>query len=74
MNEWINVKNSFPPTPYKDSELSYRVFVLTKHHVIGTAYYCYSKEKWVDYETFTYAKEQEITHWAPIPQLPKDER
>ena len=63
--EWISVEERLP-------EDSTNVLAYSKRYEIGMYYYS-KDDEWWDNDGYASAKYYEITHWMPLPELPKGE-
>lgn len=62
---WRDAEEELPTHPAADSMTSLRV-VVTDGYTCDLGYYCYDEQRW-----YTMIEDIKITHWAPLPELPK---
>lgn len=71
--KWISVKDRLPKSEFKShyvSVLAYGKDKMDHTTFIGNADYFYPENYWTSHDCCGH--ELDITHWAPLPELPKD--
>ena len=70
---WISVKDDLPNNPkyLKQPDYSSWVITITKNGEVIPAQMIVMHKKWIWHSRFS-RKHEDITHWMPIPKLPKE--
>ena len=69
VNQWHKVEDELPPKVNQESKYSDYVIV-TDRQIRGVARYNHIINKWL-FDSATWMCE--VTHWMPLPELPKEE-
>ncbi len=75
IDRWIDAQKNPPPIVDKKSMTSESVLILRDNGRCAVAYYCYDAEDgnyWTTEDEKTMYEWEEVTHWQPLPELPKD--
>jgi len=74
VDRWIDAQKNPPPIIDKKSMTSESVLILRDNGSCSVAYYCNSAEDgdyWTTDDDKTMYCWEEVTHWQPLPELPK---
>lgn len=75
VDRWIDAQKNPPPIVDRRSMTSESVLILRDNGRCAVAYYCYDAEDgnyWTTDDDKTMYAWEEVTHWQPLPELPKD--
>jgi len=75
IDRWIDAQKNPPPVVDRRSMTSESVLILRDNGRCAVAYYCYDAEDgnyWTTDDDNTMYAWEEVTHWQPLPEPPKD--
>jgi len=75
IDRWIDAQKNPPPVVDRRSMTSESVLILRDNGRCAVAYYCYDAEDgnyWTTDDDKTMYAWEEVTHWQPLPEPPKD--
>lgn len=75
IDRWIDAQKNTPPIIDRESMTSESVLILRDNGRYAVAYYCNSAEDgdyWTTEDGKTMYCWEEVTHWQPLPEPPKD--
>lgn len=70
-DKWISVEDKFPDTNQKWSESDYVLVLNANNGDLGVAWYNSKSNEWRLSHSITSSLCIKVTHWSPIPELPK---
>lgn len=74
---WISVEERLPEDVYGKDRRKITVLVCTEGRKVSTATrqrrvkFDSTKLEWVELDTFEWSKRKRVTHWMPLPKVPK---
>lgn len=68
---WISVKDKLPELNHENGLISAKVLIAQGVHDKQIAFGLYRIDKWVTPSMIPFVKQDLITHWMPLPELPK---
>ena len=76
IDRWIDAQKNPPPVVDRRSMTSESVLILRDNGRCAVAYYCYDAEDgnyWTTDDDKTMYAWEEVTHWQPLPELPRED-
>ena len=76
IDRWVDAQKNPPPIVDRRSMTSESVLILRDNGRCAVAYYCYDAEDgyyWTTDDEKTMYAWEEVTHWQPLPEPPKDD-
>lgn len=76
IDRWIDAQKNPPPVVDRRSMTSESVLILRDNGRCAVAYYCYDAEDgnyWTTDDDKTMYAWEEVTHWQPLPEVPKED-